>query len=85
MVPVGFVGIGGAAASGVSKVAPDAAWSRPIGLPLESPGIAKNGTDINDGYWQGAPVGGTGSGTGLECHYASTWFTARSDSAMEAR
>jgi non-lysosomal glucosylceramidase len=51
------------AASGVSKVVPDAAWSRPIGLPLENPGIGKNGTDIDDGYWQGAPVGGMGSGT----------------------
>ncbi len=51
------------AASGASKMIPDAAWSRPIGLALENPGIAKNGTDIDDGYWQGAPVGGMGSGT----------------------
>jgi non-lysosomal glucosylceramidase len=42
---------------------PKAAWSRPIGLPLESPGVAKNGTGIDDGYWQGAPVGGMGAGT----------------------
>jgi non-lysosomal glucosylceramidase len=42
---------------------PKAAWSRPIGLPLDSPGVAKNGTDIDDGYWQGAPVGGMGAGT----------------------
>ncbi len=42
---------------------PKAAWTRPIGQPLENPGIAKNGTDIDDGYWQGAPVGGMGAGT----------------------
>ena len=51
------------AASGASKMIPDAAWKPPIGLPLENPGIAKNGTDIDDSYWQGAPVGGMGSGT----------------------
>lgn len=51
------------AATGASKLIPDAAWSRPIGLPLENPGKAKNGTDIDDGYWQGAPVGGMGAGT----------------------
>jgi non-lysosomal glucosylceramidase len=42
---------------------PKAAWTRPIGQPLENPGVAKNGTDIDDGYWQGAPVGGMGAGT----------------------
>src|ERR1700737_3403047 len=42
---------------------PKAAWRRPIGLPLENSGINRVATDIDDGYWQGAPVGGFGSGT----------------------
>src|SRR5580704_907929 len=42
---------------------PKAAWRRPIGLSLENPGVRRNTTDIDDGYWQGAPVGGFGSGT----------------------
>ena len=42
---------------------PKAAWRRPIGLPLENPGVRRNSYDIDDGYWQGAPVGGFGSGT----------------------
>ena len=42
---------------------PKAAWSRPIGLSLENPGVAKDATGIDDGYWQGAPVGGMGAGT----------------------
>jgi non-lysosomal glucosylceramidase len=42
---------------------PEIAWRRPIGLPLEVPGERKNKTDIDDGYWQGAPVGGFGAGT----------------------
>src|SRR6201991_2086369 len=42
---------------------PKAAWTRPIGLPLPNPGVRRNTTDIHDGYWQGAPVGGFGSGT----------------------
>jgi len=42
---------------------PKAAWRRPIGLPLENPGVRRNASDIDDGYWQGAPVGGFGSGT----------------------
>ena len=41
---------------------PKAAWSRPIGLPLENPGVTRSGL-IDDGYWQGAPVGGMGAGT----------------------
>src|SRR5580704_11257573 len=35
---------------------PKAAWRRPIGLSLENPGVRRNTTDIDDGYWQGAPV-----------------------------
>jgi non-lysosomal glucosylceramidase len=45
---------------------PKAAWSRPIGLPLENPGHVKpelKSSIIDDGYWQGAPVGGFGAGT----------------------
>ena len=34
---------------------PKAAWSRPIGLPLENPGVTKDPGMIDDGYWQGAP------------------------------
>src|SRR6266849_443637 len=42
---------------------PKIACRRPIGQPLEDPGVRKNKTDIDDGYWQGAPVGGFGAGT----------------------
>ena len=44
---------------------PKAAWKRPLGQPLTNPGGRKpNLTDmIDDGYWQGAPVGGFGAGT----------------------
>src|SRR3982074_2306627 len=45
---------------------PKAAWKRPIGQPLENPGTKKPTLDaghIDDGFWQGAPVGGFGAGT----------------------
>jgi len=44
---------------------PKAAWKRGIGVPLEAPGTRKPQlvTMIDDGYWQGAPVGGFGAGT----------------------
>ena len=45
---------------------PKAAWKRPIGKPLENPGTKKpalDGGHIDDGFWQGAPVGGFGAGT----------------------
>lgn len=42
---------------------PRAAWHRPLGLPLEHAGIHRDAKAIDDGYWQGAPVGGFGSGT----------------------
>ncbi len=45
---------------------PKAAWKRPIGLPLANPGTKKPTLDaghIDDGFWQGAPVGGFGAGT----------------------
>src|SRR5215467_8730618 len=46
---------------------PNAAWHRGIGQPLDHPGgrkpeLAAAGI-IDDGYWQGAPVGGFGAGT----------------------
>ena len=46
---------------------PKAAWKRGIGEPLENaggrkPALASSGM-IDDGYWQGAPVGGFGAGT----------------------
>src|SRR5689334_862232 len=46
---------------------PKAAWKRGIGEPLANaggrkPALAQSGM-IDDGYWQGAPVGGFGSGT----------------------
>jgi non-lysosomal glucosylceramidase len=42
---------------------PKAAWKRPLGLPLDHPGVTRVPGDIDDGYWQGVPVGGLGAGT----------------------
>jgi len=45
---------------------PKTAWKRGIGQPLDNPGGRKAALGagmIDDGYWQGAPVGGFGSGT----------------------
>jgi non-lysosomal glucosylceramidase len=44
---------------------PKIAWKRGIGEPLANPGSHKPEIQgmIDDGYWQGAPVGGLGSGT----------------------
>jgi non-lysosomal glucosylceramidase len=45
---------------------PKAAWKRPIGLPLKNAGTKKptlEASHIDDGFWQGAPVGGFGAGT----------------------
>src|SRR5258707_9530046 len=57
MVPSAFAGDG----------IPKAAWKRGLGQPLETaggrkPALASSGM-IDDGYWQGAPVGGLGAGT----------------------
>src|SRR5450432_107180 len=57
LAPLGFAG----------DAIPKAAWRRGIGVPLENaggrkPALAATGM-IDDGYWQGAPVGGFGSGT----------------------
>jgi non-lysosomal glucosylceramidase len=42
---------------------PSAAWKRPLGLPLQNTGVTRAPGDIDDGYWQGVPVGGLGAGT----------------------
>ena len=44
---------------------PKVAWKRGIGEPLANAGTKKPALDgmIDDGYWQGAPVGGLGAGT----------------------
>jgi non-lysosomal glucosylceramidase len=45
---------------------PKAAWKRPLGQPLQNAGTKKPSLEaahIDDGYWQGAPVGGFGAGT----------------------
>lgn len=43
---------------------PKAAWKRGIGEPLAGAGTRKTNLQvIDDGYWQGAPVGGFGAGT----------------------
>lgn len=44
---------------------PRIAWQRGIGEPLANAGTRKPELDtmIDDGYWQGAPVGGFGAGT----------------------
>jgi non-lysosomal glucosylceramidase len=57
----------GLAAGSFADEIPKAAWRRPIGQPLvnagtRKPALAESG-HIDDGYWQGAPVGGFGAGT----------------------
>jgi non-lysosomal glucosylceramidase len=50
----------------VNAQIPIAAWKRPLGAALEDPGKKKPDLEpqhIDDGYWQGAPVGGFGAGT----------------------
>lgn len=44
---------------------PKAAWRIPIGQAVANPGGNKptNAANIDDGFWQGAPVGGFGAGT----------------------
>ncbi|MEJ2008156.1 MAG: non-lysosomal glucosylceramidase [Acidobacteriota bacterium] len=41
---------------------PSVAWSRGIGEPLVHPGVTKVPGNIDDGYWQGVPLGGFGAG-----------------------
>jgi non-lysosomal glucosylceramidase len=54
-----FMASAARAANGI----PRAAWTRPLGLPLQNPGVTTVAGDIDDGYWQGLPVGGFGAGT----------------------
>ncbi|MBZ5514928.1 MAG: glucosylceramidase [Acidobacteriia bacterium] len=42
---------------------PEAAWSRGIGESLDNPGVTKVRGNIDEGYWQGVPLGGFGSGS----------------------
>jgi len=59
-------GCGLGAGVGIAQDAiPTAAWRIPIGTPPVNPGgrIPELTTNIDDGYWQGAPVGGFGAGT----------------------
>jgi non-lysosomal glucosylceramidase len=53
----------GCLCAGAQDGIPKAAWRRPLGLPLENAGVKRVPSDIDDGYWQGAPVGGFGAGT----------------------
>ena len=58
--------MGCAASALIADEIPKAAWRRPIGQPLENAGTSKpalGSGHIDDGYWQGAPVGGFGAGT----------------------
>ncbi len=49
---------------GASDQIPPAAWRIPIGQPPANPGGKKpEVSNIDDGFWQGAPVGGIGAGT----------------------
>src|SRR5271155_2432798 len=52
-----------AAAAWAGDAIPKAAWRRPLGLPLAKTGVTRVPGNIDDGFWQGAPVGGFGSGT----------------------
>jgi non-lysosomal glucosylceramidase len=44
---------------------PDVAWRIPIGQPVANPGKPEPiaASNIDDGFWQGSPVGGFGAGT----------------------
>ena len=56
----------GAATALCQNQIPAAAWRIPIGTPPANPGAQRaelHSGNIDDGYWQGAPVGGFGAGT----------------------
>ena len=55
--------LAGVSQSWAGDAIPKAAWRRPLGFPLAKPGVTRVPGGIDDGYWQGAPVGGFGSGT----------------------
>jgi non-lysosomal glucosylceramidase len=61
-----LVALAAAPAAPADEKIPAAAWRRGIGVPLENAGTEKPGfpyPHFDDGYWQGAPVGGFGAGT----------------------
>ncbi|MCG9887019.1 MAG: bile acid beta-glucosidase [Cyanobacteria bacterium] len=45
-----------------SSPVPAAAWSRPLGLGWERPYTVRYASNIDDGPWQGMPLGGFGAG-----------------------
>src|SRR5688500_18920226 len=48
------------------ELIPAVAWKRAMGEPLDKPGVEKPSIEYphtDDGYFQGAPVGGFGAGT----------------------
>ena len=45
-----------------SKPAPPASWSRPIGMGWEQPYTVRYASNLDDGPWHGAPLGGFGAG-----------------------
>ncbi|MGH9351782.1 MAG: GH116 family glycosyl-hydrolase, partial [Terriglobia bacterium] len=51
-----------ASAASAQEIPKEVAWSRGLGQPLEHPGVTKD-HNIDDGYWQGVPLGGFGSGS----------------------
>ncbi|HUD12664.1 MAG TPA: GH116 family glycosyl-hydrolase, partial [Terracidiphilus sp.] len=56
----------GAASAFCQDRIPAAAWRIPIGTAPSNPGAQRtelHSSNIDDGYWQGAPVGGFGAGT----------------------
>jgi non-lysosomal glucosylceramidase len=57
-------------ADGGADAVPAVAWRIPIGVPPAHPGGHRPEitTLIDDGYWQGAPVGGIGAGTFSESY-----------------
>src|SRR5262249_43178322 len=53
--------VSAASVAGASETIPSVAWKRAMGLPLENPGREKPSITyphVDDGDWQGAPVGG---------------------------
>jgi non-lysosomal glucosylceramidase len=66
---MGCLGVVADAANGQDAI-PAAAWRIPIGVPPANPGGRKPEltTNIDDGYFQGAPVGGFGAGTFSESY-----------------
>jgi len=65
-IPIAALVCAGACVSPAQSQIPAAAWRIPIGTPVPNPGGHRpelTGQIIDDGFWQGAPVGGIGAGT----------------------